>query len=105
MSTRSAPRNQPGCTGRDCFIVAKSLAYAIEMIENLPEKWQERSDKEDMKRLLWVLTDGDSERFRLGARSHLERRGLRIVGDQLALGERENNVVELAVVVRDEARP
>jgi hypothetical protein len=36
-------------TGRDGYILAKSLAYAITAIKMLPERWQEWSDKEDMK--------------------------------------------------------
>lgn len=34
------------------LVMAKALAYAIRVIENLPVRWQEQSDKEDMKKLL-----------------------------------------------------
>ncbi len=36
-------------TGRDTYIIAKALAYAIKTIESLPERWQEHSDYLDMK--------------------------------------------------------
>ena len=39
-------------TGRDFYIVAKALAYAIETIESLPERWQEYQDCLDMKAIL-----------------------------------------------------
>lgn len=41
-----------GVTGRDGFIVAKALAYAITAIEQLPSRWQERSDCNDMRAIL-----------------------------------------------------
>jgi hypothetical protein len=37
---------------REDLIIAKALAYAILTIESLPPRWQEWSDKEDMKVLL-----------------------------------------------------
>jgi hypothetical protein len=36
-------------TGRDGYIVALALAYAILAIEALPDRWQERSNCSDMK--------------------------------------------------------
>jgi hypothetical protein len=38
-------------TGRDGYIVAKALAYAIEVIGSLPERQQEWSDREEMKKI------------------------------------------------------
>jgi hypothetical protein len=41
-----------GVTGRDAYILAKALAYAIQTIEALPERWQEWSDCRDMQAIL-----------------------------------------------------
>jgi hypothetical protein len=56
MSINSKAR-RPGqanysVTGRDGYIIAKALAYAIVSIEGLPEKRREWSDAQDMKLLL-----------------------------------------------------
>ena len=37
---------------RQKLIIAKALAYAIKTIENLPPRWREQSDMEDMKIIL-----------------------------------------------------
>jgi hypothetical protein len=37
---------------REQWVMANALAYAIHTIESLPPRWQEASDKEDMKVLL-----------------------------------------------------
>ena len=37
---------------RETLVMAKALAYAIQVIEVLPKRWQEWSDKEDMKVIL-----------------------------------------------------
>lgn len=37
---------------RGMLVIAKALAYAILTIEKLPPRWQEYSDKEDMKMIL-----------------------------------------------------
>jgi hypothetical protein len=37
---------------RITLVTAKALAYAIKTIEALPKRWQEWSDKEDMKMIL-----------------------------------------------------
>ena len=39
-------------TGRDGYIVAKALAYAIAFIDSLPEAKREVSDRDDMVALL-----------------------------------------------------
>jgi hypothetical protein len=44
-----------GITGRDGFIVAKALGYAIEAIAALPVEYQEWSDREDMKAIRAAL--------------------------------------------------
>jgi hypothetical protein len=80
-------------TGRDGFIICKALAYAIETIERLPEQWQEWSDKEDMKRLLDAITGGKPDFYRTVARSHIERRGVKVVAGQLDVADREEGGV------------
>jgi len=61
-------------TGRDYSILVKALAYAIEAIDRLPQRWQERSDQKDMIALLDAMSD-QPDFFRIGARGHLQRRG------------------------------
>jgi hypothetical protein len=39
-------------TGRDGYVTAKALAYAIAYIDSLPEKQREASDRDDMRRIL-----------------------------------------------------
>ncbi len=39
-------------TTREIYVMAKALAYAIKTIESMPQRWQEWSDKEDMKIIL-----------------------------------------------------
>lgn len=41
-----------GVTGRDDWVMAKALAYAVTTIDLLPRRWQEASDCRDMKALL-----------------------------------------------------
>jgi len=59
-------------TGRDGYIVAQALAYAILVIEALPDRWQEASNCLDMKAIFEAMTD---ERMRAilteSARFHL----------------------------------
>jgi hypothetical protein len=67
---RSQP---PSVTGRDGYIEAQALAYAIMAIELRPERYQEWSNKEDMKTILdHLCTDGRIKRHLLdNARAHL----------------------------------
>jgi hypothetical protein len=60
-------------TGRDGYIIAKALAYAIEAIGRLPEEAQEASDREDMIALLNHHSPKDADRERKAARAHLTR--------------------------------
>lgn len=48
-----------GITGRDGFIIAKALAYAIEANGALPEHLQEWSDCEDMKKIFEAMFSKD----------------------------------------------
>ena len=52
-------------TGRDDYIIAKALAYAITAIEVLPFRDSEWSDQQDMKKLFDHIVTGDGERARL----------------------------------------
>jgi hypothetical protein len=45
----------PGVTGRDDFIIAKALFYAVKYIDALPEWLQETSDQNDMARILSAI--------------------------------------------------
>jgi hypothetical protein len=63
-------------TSREHTILCKALAYAIETIEALPPQWQEWSDKEDMIKLLDTIAE-HPEHYRICARGHIERRGVK----------------------------
>lgn len=82
-------------TGRDTYIICKALAYAILTIERLPTQWQEWSDCQDMKAILEAtISDPDMvQMFMVEARGHVERRGVKVVDGQLAVGDREDNTV------------
>jgi hypothetical protein len=82
-------------TGRDGLIVMKALAYAIVAIERLPDKWQEWSDKEGMRKLLDAMTSDQDERdwYLLGARLHLEHRGLAFEGGRAVLAPLDSGTV------------
>jgi hypothetical protein len=54
-------------TGRDNYIVEKALAYAIVMIDNLPEGKQELSDRMGMMKLLLELVPSERSRNNLMA--------------------------------------
>jgi hypothetical protein len=79
---------------RDLYVLCKALAYAIETIEKLPPRWQEWSDKEDMKLLLDHMTSNPgigltSEYYHLIARSHIEHRPINMNDGNMTLGPRE----------------
>ena len=46
-------------TGRDNYIVAKALCYAIEAINRLPESHQDAIDRDDMAKLLSAMVDDE----------------------------------------------
>jgi len=76
--TRSYPNS---ITGRDRYIMAKALAYAIETIEALPERWQEESDCQDMKMIFEVMFDAwMRQTVTYSARLHLFQEGGVTVG-------------------------
>ncbi len=64
-------------TGRDGYIVAKALAYAIEAIDQLPEERREEGDQADMKRLLDQMVSSDRRLAELvrGVRAHMTGEG------------------------------
>ena len=64
-------------TGRDGYVIAKALAYAIEAIAALPEERQELGDQDDMKAILEAMYPGDGQLAHLiqGARAHLTGEG------------------------------
>jgi hypothetical protein len=72
MTTKET--EQKSITGRDGYIMCKALAYAIETIERLPTRWQEWSDKEDMKALLTHHGERmfGTEYFYQSARHHID---------------------------------
>ena len=81
-------------TGRDGYIVAKALAYAIETISSLPERRQEWSDCEDMKRIFEAMFSEqmreivtDSARFHLSPDAAL-RQAARLRASAAAAGSR-----------------
>jgi len=75
-------------TGRDHWLLCKALAYAIETIGRLPKRWQERSDRQDMIKLLDALS-ASPDYFRTGARSHIERRGVKLVAGRMEVADRD----------------
>jgi hypothetical protein len=72
---KSPKSKSQSITGRDGYVMAQALAYAIEAIEHLPDEWQEWSNKEDMKLLLNTLHPGMAENLRIAARGHIEQIG------------------------------
>jgi predicted ATP-grasp superfamily ATP-dependent carboligase len=59
-------------TGRDGYILAQALAYAIEVIGSLPEDRQERSNREDMKKIFEAMfSEQMREIVTYSARCHL----------------------------------
>ena len=57
-SKRAAQGRLGTITGRDGYIVAKALAYAIEVIAALPDKRRELSDRRDMRKILHTAFSG-----------------------------------------------
>lgn len=58
-------------TGRDGYIIANALMYAISTIQNLPEDKQEWSDMNDMCKLVkHMCSCGVLEAFKLSVKGH-----------------------------------
>jgi hypothetical protein len=56
---KSTRKKEPkSITGRDAYLVAKALAYAIEVIAALPATWEEWCDREDMEEILGARFPG-----------------------------------------------
>jgi hypothetical protein len=87
--TKSRSERQPvSVTGRDAFMALKAMAYAVTVIESLPENRRENSDCRDMRRLLtsWCRNNPETVRHLLtNAHAH-------ITGEGWAVGD---NVVSL----------
>ena len=94
INSKSKPAN---ITGRDGYIMLQALAYAIECIEHLPERWQEWSNKEDMKTLLVAYASQyEADFFRMCACAHIEGRGCEIKDGKLnLLPQSDENVVSI----------
>ena len=69
--SEKSTRQPASITGRDGYLVLQALAYTILTIEALPDRWQEWSNKEQMKKLLEVWSRGHSEDFLDNARHHI----------------------------------
>lgn len=70
LSRATMPRD---ITGRDDYILNKTLAYAITTIENLPKVRQESSDCDDMRALLEARVPNAAQRAEVmrSARAHM----------------------------------
>ena len=66
--------SKPTVTGRDDYLIAKALLYAIAFIESLPEQQRELSDRDDMVALLNHFVPAAVEREQL-ARNLEQRTG------------------------------
>jgi len=66
------PTKRSSVTGRDDYVIAKALVYAIAFIESLPEQQRELSDRDDMVALLNDLVPSAAEREELAR--HLEQK-------------------------------
>jgi hypothetical protein len=61
-------------TGRDGFIIARALAYAIEAIDRLPQERRAMSDRDDMEQILSSMyphSAATAKLFRIEARHTL----------------------------------
>jgi hypothetical protein len=65
------PRQPVSVTGRDAYLVLQALAYTILTIEALPERQQELSNKEQMKKLLDVWSRDHARDFLDNAERHM----------------------------------
>ena len=59
---RQRDQRPGGVTGRDAYIAAQALIYAIEAIGELPDWRQEKSNARDMQRLLEYLAPNPQQR-------------------------------------------
>jgi len=65
-------KEKESVTGRDGYILCKALAYAINVIERLPETRQEWSDCQDMKLILATLNPTLAKIGTRSAQEHLD---------------------------------
>jgi hypothetical protein len=62
VSVNRLPGTPMDITSRDRFIIGKALLYAIKYVDNLPEHVREHSGRNDMVRLLKMLSPKTVER-------------------------------------------
>jgi hypothetical protein len=62
LSVNRLPGAPMDITNRDRFIIGKALLYAIKYVDNLPEHLREQSERNDMVRLLKMLSPKTVER-------------------------------------------
>jgi hypothetical protein len=62
VSVDRVPGAPMDITSRDRFIIGKALLYAIKYVDNLPAHLQEQSERNDMVRLLKMLSPKTVER-------------------------------------------
>jgi hypothetical protein len=55
-------------TRRDRFIIGKALLYTIKYVDNLPEHVREQSERDDMVRLLKMLSPKTIEMAKIASR-------------------------------------
>jgi hypothetical protein len=76
---KSRSERQPvSVTGRDAFMAIKARAYAVTVIESLPEDRRESSDCHDMRRLLvsWCRNNPKTVRYLMtNAHAHITGEG------------------------------
>jgi hypothetical protein len=93
---KSAPLKD--ITGRDNMILADALAYALEALNRLPEKWQPASDMLDMEVLLAFHAGRAWASSRIMARAVLSQRGLTLdENGELAVKSPEGVVIPFRV--------
>jgi hypothetical protein len=80
-------------TGRDNWIIAKALAYALEALDRLPDEWRPGSDMLDMEKLLAHHAGAHAATWRTEARGMLSRRGVTVENGELVVPSPEGAVV------------
>lgn len=61
-------------TGRDSYLMRKALMYAIGVIDRLPLKEQDASDRDDMKEVLDALVRPEDDNWRQHEQRNIARK-------------------------------